>query len=158
MTAKSPPIDPRADLAAMMRERRIADRIVFNDVSLSDIAEGREPIPSKGQHLRSLCLALGCQPYYIDRIVREWRAFHGEAVEPAAPVAPTKVCAECSTTKPITCKKCRLDKTKQNRSGVGMPDPELTAKPPPRLKRGQATVAPRFNVSPKGIVKWWENH
>jgi hypothetical protein len=223
MAADIPPIDPAADVAAMMAERGIADRILWQRVWLSDIAQGRVAIPlGNPQHLRTLALALGCQPYYLTRLVHEWRAFHGEDVESAPAVAPTKVCDGCSAARPIavyakgdricnacraekrqrkaaltekvkaeleakaaarvaareeaivaatlptkvcwscgetklkteyygrydrSCKKCRLNKAKQNRNGVGMPDPELS----PQRKPGRPRKA-----TASAVVKWWK--
>jgi hypothetical protein len=90
MTLKAP-IDPVADIAAMIRERRLADRIVYGRTWLYDVAEGRSPIPLDNRgRMRTLAFALGCEARYLDRIVSEWTA-HQAGVpieEPAAAPAP----------------------------------------------------------------------
>jgi hypothetical protein len=110
----------------MIAERHIEDKIVYGRTWLSDVAEGRSPIPvADRKRLRTLAFALHCQPFYLDRIVREWNAFQaGEAIEPkpkpkkqhdpqkivekakaadaARATLPRKLCTACGQEKPIT--------------------------------------------------------
>jgi hypothetical protein len=139
MTLKAP-LDPVADIAAMIRERRIPDRVIYGHVYLSDLAEGREPIPSDRKRLHILAHALGCEARYLDRIVAEWTAFKSGKPKPAPEpkqhdpaqlvekalaadaqkaTLPTKVCTgPCGLEKPISdfyakgaqCKECRRAK------------------------------------------------
>jgi hypothetical protein len=76
----------------MIRERRISDQIIYGHVYLSDLAEGREPVPGDRKRLQTLANALGCQPFYLTRIVTEWRAYQAAAPieEPATPVKTAK--------------------------------------------------------------------
>jgi hypothetical protein len=88
---KAPPINPTEDIRAMIRERRIDDRILYARTYLSDVASGAAPIPVTDRtRLRTLAHALGCEPRYLDRVVAEWRSYQAGVPieEPAAAPAP----------------------------------------------------------------------
>jgi hypothetical protein len=86
MTLKAP-IDPCAEVAALMVERGISDRIVYSRVWLSQITSGAVPIPiNDRRRLRMLAEVLRCQPFYLDKIVKEWREHIGDPLpEPKPP-------------------------------------------------------------------------
>ena len=83
------PIDPVADIAAMVRERGISDHVLWHQVRLSDITERRVAIPQNPQHLRTLAHHLKCQPFYLIRLIQQWNAYQAApAVEPEPAPAP----------------------------------------------------------------------
>jgi hypothetical protein len=85
--AKAPPIDPVADIAAMIAERKIEDRVIYGHTHLSDIASGAVPIPVTDRvRLKTLAFVLRCQPFYLYKIVKDWNAHQaGEPIEERAP-------------------------------------------------------------------------
>ena len=72
----NPIVDPCADIRAMMVERGISDRLVYNKTWLSHITSGAVPIPvNDRRRLRMLAEVLRCEVRYLDKIVAEWNAF-----------------------------------------------------------------------------------
>jgi hypothetical protein len=75
----------------MIRERRLADRIVYGRTWLYDVAEGRSSLPLDNRsRMRTLAFALGCEVRYLDKLVAEWTTHQaGEAIKPE-PSPPVK--------------------------------------------------------------------